>query len=203
MRKKAKTSVLSLLLALVMVLGLSPGTAWAAESEVIEIGTAEELAAFRETVNNGQKDLSAKLTANIQLTGEWTPFNPSSGYVTDAYTGTFDGAGHTISGMNINDSSTNGVGFFGTVNGAAIQNLCVEGTITASNSSFVGGIVGKTQGAVTITNCSFSGTVNSGKDGSNAGAGGIVGRVNAGTVAITGCANSANISGGVAGGILG
>ena len=62
MRKKAKTSVLSLLLALVMVLGLWPGTAWAAESEVIEIGTAEELAAFRETVNNGQKDLSAKLT---------------------------------------------------------------------------------------------------------------------------------------------
>ena len=203
MRKNTKTKALCLLLALVMVLGLLPGTALAAEEEIVSISTAEELAAFRDRVNSGEKNLNAKLTGDIQLTGAWTPFNPSSGYVTEAFAGTFDGGGHTVSGLFIEDSSSNGVGLFGTVNSATIRNLSVEGTVTASGSQFVGGIIGKTAGNVTIENCSFSGSVNSSKSGGTAGAGGIVGRVNAGTVTITGCANSSNVSGGCAAGILG
>lgn len=191
-----------LLLAMVLVLGLVPGSAWAVEDTVL-ISSAEELAAFRDRVNGGEADLDARLTADIELTESWVPFNPSSGYVTDAYAGTFDGDGHTISGLSITDASSSGVGFFGMVNGAAIKNLVLEGTVTATNSSFVGGIVGKTQGAVTIDRCSFDGTISSGKTGSNAGAGGIVGRVNAGSVTITNCANTAGVTGGAAGGILG
>lgn len=202
-RKNTKIRALSLLLALVIVLGLLPGTVLATEGEdPVPISTAEELAAFRDRVNGGENTLNANLTEDIQLSGDWTPFNPNDGYVTSAYAGTFDGGGHTISGLNINDSGTNGVGLFGTVNSATIKNLSVEGTVTASGSQFVGGIIGKTTGNVTIENCSFSGSVSSSKTGSNASAGGIVGRVNAGTVTITGCANSADVSGGCAAGIL-
>ena len=203
MRRKSKTRALSLLLALVMVLGLLPGTAWAAEDSIVQIATAEELAAFRGRVNAGEKTLDALLTADIVLTEPWTPFNPADGYISSAYSGTFNGAGHTINGLNIQDGNTDGVGLFGTINGATIKNLNVSGSVSSSNSSFVGGIVGKTGGTAVIENCSFSGSVTSGKTGSSAGVGGIAGRVNAGTVTITGCANSANISGGVAGGILG
>jgi len=91
-----------------------------------------------------ERTLSAVLTADIDLENEeWIPFNPQNGYVTSAYAGTFDGAGHTISGLSINDSSTNGVGLFGTVNSATIKNLKVEGTVSATKSGYVGGIVGK------------------------------------------------------------
>lgn len=200
--KTITKQALSLLLALVLILGLVPGTAWAAE-ETVPIASAEELAAFRDRVNDGENTLNARLTADITLTGDWTPFNPSGGYVSSAYAGTFDGDGHTIRGLSINDAGISGVGFFGTVNGAAIKNLVLEGTVTASNSAFVGGIVGKTGGTVTIENCSFAGSVTSSKTGTTAGAGGIVGRVNAGSVTITNCANTAGITGGAAGGILG
>ena len=55
MRKNTKIRALSLLLALLMVLGLLPGTAMAAEGEdAILISTAEELAAFRDRVNSGE-----------------------------------------------------------------------------------------------------------------------------------------------------
>ncbi len=70
--KKAGTRMLSLALAAVMLLGLLPGMALAAEDPV-QIGTAEELAAFRDRVNAGENTLDAILTADIELTGDWTP----------------------------------------------------------------------------------------------------------------------------------
>ena len=201
--KKTGTRALGLLLALAMVFGLSPGTVRAGEEAVVQISTAAELEAFRDRVNGGEAGLCAVLTADLTLSGTWTPFHPADGYVTSAYAGTFDGGGHTIRGLSVDDSGSDGVGLFGTVNGATIQNLCVEGSVSASNSMFVGGIVGKTNGAVRIENCSFTGSVTSTRTGSNAGAGGIAGRVNGGTVTIVGCANSAQVTGGCAGGILG
>lgn len=125
------------------------------------------------------------------------------GYIANAYAGTFDGDFHTISGLKIQDSGTDGVGLFGTVNGATIQNLKVIGNVSASGSAFVGGIIGKTGGTVTIKNCSFAGSVKSDKSGITSAAAGVVGRVNAGRVVITGCSNSADITGGCAAGILG
>lgn len=203
MKKREQIKALSLLLSLALVLSLLPGTAWAAgEEDAVEIASASELETFRDRVNSGETGLCAILTADIPLSGQWTPFNPPSGYVTEAYAGTFDGGGHTISGLDIQDSGSGGVGLFGTVNGAVIQNLKVEGSVFASNSAFVGGIVGKTAGAVTIENCSFSGSVRSEKTGT-AGAGGIAGRVNGGAVSIRSCVNSADVTGSCAGGILG
>lgn len=217
MKKNTRPRVLSLLLALTLILGLLPGTAWAAGDTLEGDGTADspyliadaaDLAAFRDKVNAEDSNASyARLTADIQLTGEWVPFNSLSGNPPTAYAGTFDGGGHTIKGLKIDDkSSSNGIGLFGTVNGATIKNLKVEGTVTASNSSFVGGIVGKTQGTVKIENCSFSGSVTlSGKSGSNNGVGGIVGRVNSGELTIESCANYGTITGNgnCAAGILG
>ena len=69
----------------------------------------------------------------------------------------------------------------------------------------MGGIVGRTQTSATIDSCSFAGTVTSTKKNGAAGTAGIVGRVNAGTVTITNCANTATINGtgAIAAGILG
>lgn len=213
MRKKARTQVLSLLLALIMVLGLLPGTAWAAGGTLKGSGTAEDpyliadeadLAAFRAMVNGEDSSKRcAKLTADIRLTGDWTPFSSKSGYPTTAYAGTFDGGGHTISGLRINASAAN-QGLFSAINGATIRNLKVEGNVYSAKA-YVGGIVGKIQQGK-IENCSFSGTVETGVTGTSGYAGGIAGYAgnNASqTATITGCVNTGSVTGGCIGGITG
>lgn len=209
-----KKRLLALLLVLAMVFSLMPAALAAdtlsgsgTEDDPYLLATAADLKAFRDMANaEASSKLCATLTANIDLGGEsWTPFEPSSGYVSEAYAGTFDGANHTIKGLSVNSTSSNGVGLFGTVCGATIKNLKVEGNVSASSSVFVGGIVGKTQTSATIDSCSFAGTVTSTKKNGSAGTAGIVGRVNAGTVTITNCANTAAINGtsAIAAGILG
>ena len=187
-----KKRVISLLLALVLALSLLPTAAWAAETgavdDPIEISSEAELKDFRMRVNNGEKSLCAKLTTDIQLSENWTPFAPGDGYISNAFGGTFDGNNHTIKNLTV----TNGDGLFASVNGATIKNLKVEGTISGTSAN-VGGIVGKTQGDVTITNCSFTGSVSTSKLGSSNAAGGIVGRVNAGTLKVENCANHATV----------
>ena len=209
-----KKRLLALLLVLAMVFSLMPAALAAdtlsgsgTEDDPYLLATAADLKAFRDMANaEASSKLCATLTADIDLGGEaWTPFEPSSGYVSEAYAGTFDGANHTIKGLSVNSTSSKGVGLFGTVCGATIKNLMVEGNVSASNSAFAGGIVGKTQTSATIDSCSFAGTVTSTKKNSAAGTAGIVGRVNAGTVTITNCANIATINGtgAIAAGILG
>ena len=209
-----KKRLLALLLVLAMVFSLMPAALAAdtlsgsgTEDDPYLLATAADLKAFRDMANaEASSKLCATLTADIDLGGEaWTPFEPSSGYVSEAYAGTFDGANHTIKGLSVNSTSSNGVGLFGTVCGATIKNLKVEGNVSASSSVFVGGIVGKTQTSATIDSCSFAGTVTSTKKNGSAGTAGIVGRVNAGTVTITNCANTAAINGtsAIAAGILG
>ncbi len=201
MRKKTNIRALSLLLGLVMILGLLPGTTWArtltgdgtVESPYL-IANAEDLAAFRDQVNGGETALCAKLTADITLSGEWTPFTSSS-YVNDAYAGTFDGDYHTITGLNINADATN-QGLFGMINGATIRNLKVIGRINCGTKNYIGGIVGRVQ-AGTIENCSFSGSVSGGYTG------GIAGSLNGAGVTIRNCCNEASVSGTYAGGVLG
>ena len=209
-----KKRFLALLLVLTMVFSLMPAALAAdtlsgsgTEDDPYLLATAADLKAFRDMANaEASSKLCATLTADIDLGGEaWTPFEPSSGYVSEAYAGTFDGANHTIKGLSVNLTSNAGAGLFGTVCGATIKNLKVEGNVSASSSVFVGGIVGRTQTSATIDSCSFAGTVTSTKKNGAAGTAGIVGRVNAGTVTITNCANTATINGtsAIAAGILG
>ncbi len=182
---------------------------------VYQIDTGAELAWFAKQVNersaqnftddvdtsngNGLIRLNAVLTDDIDLgSREWTPIGDTA-YITYAYGGTFDGQGHTISNLKI-DATTANCGLFALVNGATIQNLNVEGTVTSSKG--VGGIVGKIQTA-TIQNCSMSGSVTSTGKSTQGYAGGIVGAFNAAGAVIKGCHNAADISGAYGGGIVG
>lgn len=208
-----KKRLLSLLLVLAMVFSLMPAALAAdtlsgsgTEDDPYLLATAADLKAFRDMANaKASSKLCATLTADIDLGGEdWKPFEgPSLG---DAYAGTFDGANHTIKGLSVNLTSSTGAGLFGTVCGATIKNLKVEGNVSASSSAFVGGIVGRTLTSATIDSCSFAGTVTSTKkSGASNATAGIVGKVKTGTVTITNCANTATVNGNgnIAAGILG
>ena len=208
-----KKRFLALLLVLTLLVGLMPAALAAdtlsgsgTEDDPYLLATAADLKAFRDMANaEASSKLCATLTADIDLGGEaWTPFEGPT--VGGAYAGTFDGANHTIKGLSVNLTSSTGAGLFGTVCGATIKNLKVEGNVSASSSAFVGGIVGRTQTSATIDSCSFAGTVTSTKkSGSSNATAGIVGKVNTGTVTITNCANTATVNGNgnIAAGILG
>lgn len=216
-----KKRVISLLLALVLALSLLPTAAWAAETDVsalpefskgadtstiqkFKISSADSLKALATAVKNDDgngaynlKGFTFYLANDIELSGTWTPISNVT-YLADAFAGTFDGNGHTISGLNGSN------GLFGSVNGATIKNLKVEGTISGASAN-VGGIVGKTQTGTKIENCAFTGSVSSTSTGNTAGVGGIVGKVNAGTLTVTNCANHATVTAtnGCPGGIVG
>ena len=136
------------------------------------------------------------LANNIALTKAWTPI----GIYTDSKThfkGTFDGQNHTVSGVEVTEDRTNGVGFFGKVYTGTIKNLTVEGTITATNCNYVGGIVG--HGYATISNCTFKGSVGSTENTMQVG--GIAG---SGGFTITNCSVYGNVTAECwAGGIVG
>ena len=205
---KAKR-ILALLLTAVLIVSLLP-TAALADGEpaqadgVYQIGTADELKWFADKVNEtaaGNTDalvtLCAVLTADIDLGGEaWTPI-ANNGYVTCAYAGTFDGQGHSITGLNVSGGANQGL--FGIVNTGTIKNLKVSGTVSGTNCC--GGIVGKLQTG-TIENCSMAGSV-SATNSRTGHAGGIVGNISAANAVVTGCSSSADVSGTHAGGILG
>ena len=208
-QQNKKSKFVALLLSLLLVCTMMPQLAWATGALSVGTGTADDpyqisntddLKAFRDKVNGGERTACAILTQNIDLKGEtWMPFAPKTGYVTDAFAGTFDGNRHTIKGLNINATAAN-QGLFGLINGATIKNLKVEGTVY-STGSYVGGIVGKVQTG-TIENCGFGGSGSSVR--SEAGyAGGIVGGVVANGISITGCYNNASVKGNSAAGILG
>lgn len=211
MKIHTRNRVLSALAALALTLSLLPGAALAEAGTLAGSGTAQDpyliadaadLAAFRDQVNGEDSaPYHARLTADIALVGTWTPFGSLSGFPTTAYAGTFDGDGHTISGLLINATDSN-QGLFGIINGATIQNLKVEGSVTSSGNN-VGGIVGRIQQG-SVVNCSFSGSVKTTKSGGYAGGiAGYPGNTTNQTATIRGCASTANVEGGYAGGIVG
>lgn len=201
-----KKRMVSLLLVLVMLLGLLPTAALAAPAsggsgtaeDPYLIATAQELVDFRDEVNGSSKKstskLCAKLTANIDLGNEaWTPIgkmtNTYSDYV--AFGGVFDGDGHTISGLKI-DNSAQYQALFGYVKGGTIQNLTVAGSVETSttSSAYAAGIVGYGN-PVTMENCTNRVTVNVTQKGYAAG---VVAYAGTGST-IKGCTNQGNISG--------
>lgn len=113
---------------------------------VYQIKTANNLFWFAALVNGTLTDGTAQnaacavLTTNIDLTGEaWTPIGSES----NPYTGTFDGAGYTISGMTIENAESYS-GLFGNVTGT-VRDFTVTGSITITGDetvSRVGGAVG-------------------------------------------------------------
>ena len=164
------------------------------ETDPYQIGTAEGLKWFRDKVNDAktkeETKICAVLTADIDLNNEpWTPIGIGEDTRTEdlPYSGTFDGNGHTISGLNVNYGDKNG-GLFCYVKSATIKNLTVAGSVTYSSGDGIayGGIVGCADSS-TIENCTNRCTVTGNWD-----AGGIVGR--SVDSDIIGCANFGNIS---------
>lgn len=150
------------------------------ENGVYQIGTAAELAWFADAVNGGQRDISAKLTANINLNGKtWTAIGTES----NKFAGTLDGDSHTVSGL----VTTGLVGEL--AEGGVVENLRVNCAIV-STSSLLGGVANSSAG--TIRNCMVSGSITFSSNGPNAALaiGGIVGRTTGNSV-ISGCVSRA------------
>ena len=215
-----KKRFLALLLVLTLLVGLMPAALAADTVDVsalpeytagadtsagaaYKISTEESLRAFAAAVKadggNGtyaHAGVTLYLAGDVALTGTWKPVGSTATYVGDFFAGTFDGCGHTISGLNVQGSTAN-QGLFAAINKATIRNLNVSGTVNCGTKNYVGGIVGKVQDG-TIENCSFSGSVTGGGH-----TGGIAGGLNSNNVTISGCVNAADVTGTTAGGILG
>ena len=145
----------------------------------------------------GKTDIDITLTGDISLTGEWTPIGTD---YNNAYTGTFDGGNHTISGLTVKGSDEY-AGLFGYIgSGGTVKNVKLEKVQITSDYqyAYVGGVAGNNNGV--IENCSVSGSV-SGNSTYNS-VGGVVGYQWGGS--ITGCSSSATVNGtGSVGGVVG
>ena len=173
-----------------------------------QISTADGLKWFRDKVNNAktpdETKICVELTEDIDLSGEeWSPIGIGQGvyWGSLSYSGTFDGKGHTIKNLSIDNSSANFVGLFGYVLGGTIRNLTVSGSVKGSGHT--GGIAGGADGG-TFENCANLCVVQS--DSTEGGTtGGIIGfALNMDYVLIVrDCYNVGSITGRHAGGIIG
>ena len=201
---KSRLRLLCLLTALLGLFGA--GQTWAqtkptgagTKGDPYQISTADELRWFAGLVNGTLTDGTAKntaasatLTTSINLGGEaWTPIGTS---ISNRYTGTFDGAGHTIDGMTIQSTGYN-MGFVGYLyTNGVIQNLTLgENCSVSCDGNYVGGICGYNYGG-TITGCTNHGTVNNTGTGDEY-TGGICAYNRSGST-VTGCTNTGTVSG--------
>ena len=157
---------------------------------------ADGLMNIAELVNGGKTDINITLDKNIDLTGKaWTPIGTD---YDNSYKGTFDGGGHTITGLTFT-TNDEFAGLFGWLNRAGtVKNVVMEGVQITSNQIYggsIGGVVGYGWG--TIENCSVSGSVSG-----TVYVGGVVGVQIGGS--ITGCSSSATVKGTVdVGGVAG
>ena len=157
---------------------------------------ADGLLNVAKLVNGGKTDINITLDKNIDLTGkDWTPIGTD---YDNSYKGTFDGGGHTITGLTFTTNDEY-AGLFGWLNRAGtVKNVVIEGVQITSHQIYggsIGGVVGSGWG--TIENCSVSGSVSG-----TVYVGGVVGVQIGGS--ITGCSSSATVKGMVdVGGVAG
>lgn len=146
--------------------------------------TANGLLAWNEAAQS-DPSLNCTLTADINMTGkEWTPVGNSG----QTYNGTFDGQGHTITGLNISSPSEAVALFHNIGGGGKVMNLQLK-DVTYNGSTAMGGIAHGNNG--TITACSVMGTLT---NTTNNGAVGGIAAINYGT--ITACWFNGTITGG-------
>ena len=151
------------------------------------VTSADGLMNIAKLVNGGKTDINITLDTDIDLTGkDWTPIGTD---YDNSYKGTFDGGGHTITGLTFTTNDEY-AGLFGWLNRAGtVKNVVMEGVQITSNQIYggsIGGVVGYSWG--TIENCSVSGSVSA-----TVSVGGVVGVQRDGS--ITGCSSSATVKG--------
>ena len=172
------------------------GYIYDSNTKTYTVYNADGLMNIAELVNGGKTDINITLTADIDLTGKnWTPIGTD---YDNSYKGTFDGGGHTITGLTFTTNDEY-VGLFGWLNRAGtVKNVVMEGVQITSHQIYggsIGGVVGYSWG--TIENCSVSGSVSG-----TVYVGGVVGAQIGGS--ITGCSSSATVKGTVdVGGVAG
>ena len=172
------------------------GYIYDSNTKTYTVYNANGLMNIAELVNGGKSDINITLDTDIDLTGkDWTPIGTD---YDNSYKGTFDGGGHTITGLTFTTNDEY-VGLFGWLNRAGtVKNVVMEGVQITSNQIYggsIGGVVGYSWG--TIENCSVSGSVSG-----TVYVGGVVGAQIGGS--ITGCSSSATVKGTVdVGGVAG
>ena len=172
------------------------GYIYDSNTKTYTVYNANGLMNVAELVNGGKTDINITLDTNIDLTGkDWTPIGTD---YDNSYKGTFDGGGHTITGLTFT-TNDEFAGLFGWLNRAGtVKNVVMEGVQITSNQIYggsIGGVVGYSWG--TIENCSVSGSVSG-----TVYVGGVVGAQIGGS--ITGCSSSATVKGTVdVGGVAG
>ena len=172
------------------------GYIYDSNTKTYTIYNADGLMNVAELVNGGKTDINITLDKNIDLTGkDWTPIGTD---YDNSYKGTFDGGGHTITGLTFTTNDEY-AGLFGWLNRAGtVKNVVMEDVQITSNQIYggsIGGVVGYSWG--TIENCSVSGSVSG-----TVYVGGVVGAQIDGS--ITGCSSSATVKGMVdVGGVAG
>lgn len=172
------------------------------EITTVRIGSAEELIAFSEQVNSGKTYFGRKIILTDDIPFDKSVernFTPIASSVKEdqlhdnVFSGTFDGKGHTISGVNIQNGSITSysIGIFGRISKfGTVKNLGVEDSIIVGNEK-VGAIASDNKG--TIKNCYNTGQVGIYDHISAGNVGGLVGRncgkiyqcYNAGDIIIT------------------
>lgn len=201
----------------------APAGAWdgktltepAKEGGVYQIGTGAELAWFAHDVNAGHYSIKGALTADVNLGDyDWTPIGGAT--AAKAFQGQFDGMGHTVSGLYINNTATY-QGFFGYTKNATIEDVTVNGSVTTSanyaagvaayasastltncdnlavvhGKQYTAGVVSYASGATVIDGCANYGDVT----GTGSFTSGVVANAASATVKITDCANYGHITG--------
>ena len=147
---------------------------------------ADGLLNVAELVNGGKTDINITLNTNIDLTGkDWTPIGTDNG---NSYNGTFDGGGHTITGLTVTTNDQY-AGLFGYLNRAGtVKNVVMKDVQITNNrswSAFAGGVAGYSWG--TIENCSVSGSVSG-----TVYVGGVAGQTNS-SATLTACYATGNV----------
>ena len=152
-----------------------------------EISTPEQLMAFAQLVNGGSSAAYAKLTDDIDMSGQsWAGISGNSDY-----TGVFDGQGHIISNL------TGTEGLF-VNNAGTVKNVQLKNVVLTKDGGNLGAVVGVNTG--TVFNCVSSGSITgNGIDAYSIG--GLIGHNNGGT--LTGSASSCTVDGRTAGGLVG
>lgn len=184
------------------------------EDDPYQIGTAQELAWLAYAVNNQMESAGycAVLTADIDLGYcRWPVIGILSSNGQRAYTGTFDGQGHTVSGLYITSlGGRQKLGLFGVAQDAVIENLTVRGSIELTGVKsydmtagyIIGGLLGsgevKDGKGVTIRNCvsqvDISVSFVNDQKAQRASVSGLVGRLSgSGSHEITDCRNEGRV----------
>ena len=182
-------------------------------AKTVSVTSAADLAGVRNTVNSGElTDYDITLNTSIDLgSNEWEPLGKGSSLDSytegDSYfTGTINGNGYAIKGLNVVEETSAGAGFIGTATGdVVIENLILEGTVTGTGDA-VGGLIGFAKDYNGTTNLTVKNSVIDVDVTATTAAGGIAGRVyTTGTVTLEGVKNTGTITGegGSLGGLIG